>query len=155
MVCTAGLREDGSWIRIYPVQFRKRAYSEQYSKYDWIELDLVRNTSDPRPESFRPVSHDTEIKKTGHLDTGKGFWRERRKLVLQSLRPSLTELIKEAKDPKIATSLAVYKPKEIIDFTAAPEQERENGQLQNWPCSSRRIFLKKGRQDKSSAQTSL
>ena len=23
LVCTAGLREDGSWIRIYPVPFRK------------------------------------------------------------------------------------------------------------------------------------
>lgn len=27
LVCTAGFREDGSWIRIYPIQFRKRSLS--------------------------------------------------------------------------------------------------------------------------------
>jgi len=54
LVCTAGFREDGSWIRIYPVPFRKKHYNEQYKKYDWIEVDLVKNTSDFRPESFRP-----------------------------------------------------------------------------------------------------
>ena len=125
LVCTAGLLEDGSWIRIYPVQFRKRGYAEQYSKYDWIEIDLVKNTSDARPESFRPVSHDSEIIKLGHLDTEKGTWRERRKLVLSNVRPSLVELIKEAKDTKKATSLAVYKPAKILDFTAIREKERE------------------------------
>ena len=33
----------------------------QYSKYEWIELDIVKNKEDSRPESYRPVSHDTEI----------------------------------------------------------------------------------------------
>lgn len=64
LVCTAGFLEDGSWIRIYPIQFRKKSYSEQYSKYDWIELDLVKNKSDFRPESFRPISHDTVIRRS-------------------------------------------------------------------------------------------
>jgi hypothetical protein len=35
LVCTAGFLEDGSWIRIYPIQFRKKAFEEQYKKYDW------------------------------------------------------------------------------------------------------------------------
>ncbi len=51
LVCTAGFKEDGTWIRIYPVQFRKKTYTEQYKEYDWIEVDLVRNEKDPRPES--------------------------------------------------------------------------------------------------------
>ena len=42
LVCTAGFLEDGSWIRIYPIAFRKKAYDEQYKKYDWIEIDLVK-----------------------------------------------------------------------------------------------------------------
>ena len=63
LVCTAGFREDGSWIRIYPVQFRKKAYSEQYAKYDWIEVDL-KKSNDFRPESFSPVSHDTHLLKS-------------------------------------------------------------------------------------------
>lgn len=77
LVCTAGFREDGTWIRIYPVPFRKKSYTEQYKKYDWIELDLVKNESDFRPESFRPFSHDTEINIIGHIDTISN-WLERK-----------------------------------------------------------------------------
>jgi len=29
LVCTAGFKEDGSWVRIYPVQFRKLDYERQ------------------------------------------------------------------------------------------------------------------------------
>ena len=38
LVCTAGFREDGTWIRVYPIPFRKLDYASQYKKYDWIEL---------------------------------------------------------------------------------------------------------------------
>ena len=43
LVCTTGLLEDGSWIRLYPIQFRKKSYTEQYQKYHWIEVDIVKN----------------------------------------------------------------------------------------------------------------
>ena len=42
LVCTAGFLEDGSWIRLYPIQFRKKSYAEQYKKYQWVELDIVK-----------------------------------------------------------------------------------------------------------------
>jgi len=117
LVCTAGFREDGTWIRIYPVPFRKKAYNEQYKKYDWIEVDLVKNTKDFRPESYRPKLHDSEIKIAGHLDTTKN-WTQRKKFVLGKIYYNLSELILEAKDKKICTSLAVFKPTKITDFKA-------------------------------------
>ncbi len=123
LVCTAGFLEDGSWIRIYPVPFRKKSYNEQYKKYDWIEVDLVKNTSDFRPESFRLKSLDTEIKVIGHIDT-KNNWEERKKICLRKIYKNLTELITEAKDNNICTSLAVFKPTEVLDFYAE-EVERE------------------------------
>lgn len=116
LVCTAGFLEDGSWIRIYPIQFRKKAYNQQYSKYEWIELDLVKNTEDPRSESFRPVSHDTEINIVGEIKPDGNTWAERRKIVLNKVYSNLTQLIAEAKDKTICTSLAVFKPTKIIDF---------------------------------------
>jgi hypothetical protein len=119
LVCTAGFREDGTWIRIYPLPFRKKAYHEQYRKYDWIELDLVKNESDFRPESFRPLSLESEINIIGHIDTSSD-WNERRKVCLGKIYFNLTELIAEAKDKKICTSLAVFKPSEILDFSAEP-----------------------------------
>jgi len=93
VVCTAGFLEDGTWIRIYPVPFRKRPYKEQYKKYDWIELDLIKNTKDFRPESYRPVQADTEIKIVDHIDTSQN-WKERKKFCLREpLRICFSNLI--------------------------------------------------------------
>jgi hypothetical protein len=115
LVCTAGFREDGTWVRIFPVPFRKKSYNEQYSKYDWVEIDLVKNTSDFRPESYRPHSHESEIKIVDHIDT-KNNWTARKKIVLGKVYYNLTELIAEAKNKNIRTSLAVFKPTVINDF---------------------------------------
>ncbi len=117
LVCTAGFREDGTWIRLYPVPFRKKSYDEQYKKYDWIEVNLVKNTNDFRLESYRPQSIDTEIKVIGHIDTSNN-WKERKKICLGKIHYNLAELISEAKNKDIGTSLAVFKPTEILNFTA-------------------------------------
>ncbi len=122
LVCTAGFREDGTWIRIYPVPFRKKAYHEQYKKYDWIEVDLVKNDGDFRPESYRPYSHDSDIKIVGHIDTEEN-WEERKNICLGKIYYNLAELIAEAKDKNVGTSLAVFKPTEILDFTAEPTEK--------------------------------
>jgi len=66
VVCTAGLREDGTWIRIYPIPFRKLDDFEKYKKFDWVEVDIERNHADPRPESYRLKS---SIKLLNHVDT--------------------------------------------------------------------------------------
>lgn len=125
LVCTAGFREDGKWIRIYPIQFRQKSYDQQYSKYDWIEIDLTRNTSDFRPDTFRPVDLETEINVIDHLDTGsKRDWAARKDIVLQNVYEDMSILVSEAKNKKICTSLAVFKPTKILDFTAEPV-ERE------------------------------
>jgi hypothetical protein len=118
LVCTAGFREDGSWIRIYPIPFRKKPYEERYRKYDWIEIDLEKNKKDFRPESFRPV-FGSKIRRVGHIDTNNN-WAERKKYCLKKVYYSLDELIAEAKDPKIRTSLATFKPAEILDFKVEP-----------------------------------
>lgn len=123
LVCTAGFTENGTWIRIYPIQFRKKSFEEQYKKYDWIELDLVKNDSDFRPESYRPYSHDSEIKILNHLDTTNN-WAERKKFILGKIYYNLTGLIAEAQNKNICTSLAVFKPTKILDFTIE-EVERE------------------------------
>lgn len=122
LVCTAGFREDGSWIRLYPVPFRKKSYNEQYKKYDWIEVDLVKNESDFRPESYRPYSHDTPIDIVGHLPT-RSNWEERKEICLGKVYNDLSKLITAAKDKNICTSLAVFKPTAILDFTAEPVEK--------------------------------
>src|SRR5690606_29597430 len=116
LVCTAGFREDGSWVRIYPIPFRKLPYEQQYRKYHWIEIDLVKNEKDFRPESFRPVSLDAEIKLIGDIKPDGGAWVDRREIVLKKVYRNLSHLLAEAKSEGINTSLAVFKPTVVKDF---------------------------------------
>lgn len=115
LVCTAGFLEDGSWIRIYPIPFRKLKFDSRYHKWQWIEIDLIKNTKDFRKESYRPFSIDSEINILDSISR-KGNWAERRNIVLKNVRYNMQELIDEAQNPDIGTSLAVFKPKKIVNF---------------------------------------
>ncbi len=140
LVCTAGFREDGSWIRIYPVPFRKKTYDERYKKYDWISIDLERNQSDFRPESYRPVP-GSKIEVVGHVDT-KDNWRERKHICLKNVYDNLTALIEDAKNPKIYKSLATFKPKEILNFYAeATEREWDIKKVMKIQADRRQLRL--------------
>ena len=97
-VCTAGVRADGTWVRIYPVPFRRLDEAEQYRKFDWIECRLKRRASDPRPESFSLVDF-SELTRVGHIGTSDK-WSERRRILLKTARvyDTLSELIAAAKE---------------------------------------------------------
>lgn len=70
-VCTAGVTEDGQWIRLYPIPYRYLQGSKQFNVFDWIEADVTKRpySKDHRPESYS-IECDT-IKKVGHLDSQK------------------------------------------------------------------------------------
>lgn len=114
MVCTAGIRADGSWVRLYPVPFRRLGEDDQYAKFDWIEAELVKSSSDPRPETYRLVD-PKDMRRVGHVGTDKN-WRERRQLLLKAshVYDRLQPLLDGAKANTI--SLAVFKPARILDF---------------------------------------
>ena len=122
-VCTAAVREDGSWVRIYPVPFRRLDEEQQYKKYDWLECRLERNASDPRPETFRPVD-ESELRPIDHLGTGDN-WRERRRILLGTPRvyDRLDDLIAAAKAN--VCSRAVFRPTRVTDFICEEEDSRE------------------------------
>ena len=123
LVCTAGILDDGSWVRIYPLPFRKMDYEDRYKKYQWIELSLIKNTSDSRPESHRVVDPENII--LGKVIDTKNNWQER-KSILFDKNPIYTnrdELITKAHANEL--SLAIFKPKKIIDFVVK-EVEREH-----------------------------
>lgn len=125
LVCTAGIKEDGSWIRIYPVPFRKLGPDERYKKWQWVEMDLVKNLSDPRKESYRPYNIDDDIILGEEIGTYNN-WAERKSIILKNVKTNMEELIAEAKNPKIGTSLAILKPSEMIDFICNPTERNWN-----------------------------
>lgn len=116
-VCTAGITEEGKWIRIYPIPFRRIDYAKRFQKYEWVELNLQRNLSDFRLESYRPFDLNLkDIVSFGDIKPDRDAWIERRKHILKKVYNNLNELISEAKNNNILTSLAVFKPTKIIDF---------------------------------------
>ena len=121
-VCTAGVREDGSWVRLYPVPFRRLNEAEQYRKFDWLECTLVRQKSDSRPESFRPIDH-SELQAVAHVDTANK-WRERKRILLDNARvyDRLEDIIAGAKRNEI--SLCVFKPTAVTELVCE-ETERD------------------------------
>ncbi len=122
LVCTAGILENGTWIRLYPVPFRRLDIEKKYPKYSWIEVEVTRNKKDFRPETYRPILDTLALKeKPNKID-----WDERNKIIFEKQKTytNLQELIEKAKKEKL--SLALFKPTKIIDFIAE-ETEKD------WP----------------------
>lgn len=120
-VCTAGFREDGRWIRIFPVPYRlmlDQFNKNVYSKWQWIEVDLEQDMShDDRPESHHIRDIDT-LRVLKHIDEyGKPRWNIRKEWVLKNktVYTNLEDLITQTKENVL--SLAVLKPTEILDMT--------------------------------------
>lgn len=104
LVCTAGITEDGKWIRIYPVPFRRLKDYYQFSKYTWIELPLIKSSKDSRPESYRPADFQQLVK----LETvGPDHqWQNRKQIVFRSpCYTNLTDLIEKAKRNELSLAL--------------------------------------------------
>lgn len=115
LVCTAGVLEDGSWIRLYPVPFRLLNNEEKYPKYTWIQSEIVKNTSDFRKESFRPIlSSPIKVEPKPR----KVNWEARREILFKNkqIHTNLHNLIEIAQNKNDPVSLALFKPQRIIDF---------------------------------------
>ena len=113
LVCTAGMLEDGRWIRIYPVPFKFLAFR----KYQWVELDLIKHKQDQdfRPESYRPLNADlSDLRVVRRLGTSRG-WYERKTACLKHIYCNLESLIADSKEPR-NVSLAAFRPARILDL---------------------------------------
>ena len=121
LVCTAGVLEDGSWVRIYPVPFQFLVYH----KWQWVELELIPQDpkQDFRPESRRPKHVDLEdLVVIGKIGTEQ-CWYERKQACLSKVYKNLNTLIEDSQKPK-NVSLAAFKPKNLISFVVE-EDKRE------------------------------
>ena len=119
-VCTAGITADGEWIRLYPVPFRRLEDVRQYKKYQWIKARIARNTPDFRPESHTLDINSLELQKEVGVENN---WQARKDIVARAdLYEDLDRLISDARGDK-CTSLAVFKPHEIVGFKIESDTE--------------------------------
>lgn len=133
LVCTAGISDEGEWVRIYPVPFRFLKDDGKYSKYQWVDINLKKANKDFRPESYSPADtslEDMDIIET--IDTSKK-WRRRKELVLikgPKVYTSMTELIEDSQEPK-NVSLATFKPAKFTGFDIEEERDWSEGLQKN------------------------
>jgi hypothetical protein len=116
-VCTAGITDDGRWVRLYPVRFRYWDEKQQYRLYDWIDV-LARKrpaNKDKRKESYEPAG---EIAIVAHVGT-EGNWVDRKRLILPHARASVEELLTRYSTD--GESLGIIKPAQVTDVRVEPE----------------------------------
>jgi hypothetical protein len=119
-VCTAGITEDGEFIRLYPVQYRVFCDSDaRFNKYDWIEVDCERSDTDSRRESYKIKG---DIKVVGHIGTDYN-WAERNSIVLPLCSKNFSELIDSG------ASLGLVRPSEVLDFVRANTDNNPLGDI--------------------------
>ena len=113
LVCTAGVLEDGSWIRLYPIPFRKLDFEQKYKKYSWIQVEVERNKQDFRPETYRPVNLDNmkveKLKLSKSSNVSEEDWKQRRDIIFKNKKiyTNLREIIDKAKSTDFI-SLAIF-----------------------------------------------
>jgi hypothetical protein len=142
LVCTAGVRESGDFVRLYPINFRNLSFDQQYKKYQWIEVEATKHVGrDVRKESYRP-NCDTLRVLGKPIPPKRGDWSERARYALAKRSQSLEELYElQAQDN---TSLGVFRPKTVKDLVISADETE-------WPAKftaalkQSRLFETRGR----------
>lgn len=130
LICTAGISEAGEWIRLYPIDYRYRPRAQQFRKYQWIAVDLTRDTgNDRRKESYRPRLESIEI--LGDPLPTSDAWAARRAMIDRLPHRTLNQYKALYESEKV--SLGVVRPKRVLDLKIE-EVERE------WKPRWQRLF---------------
>lgn len=113
-VCSGGVLEDGSPVRLYPIPYRYLDGPDKFHKYQWVTANIVRNTSDPRPESFKVQSGSIQCGEK--IPTSKDEWGIRSQFVFRnpSWQYETWDALQEAQSLN-RTSLGVVIPHKILD----------------------------------------
>ncbi|MCH3917325.1 MAG: hypothetical protein LKE40_07665 [Spirochaetia bacterium] len=146
-VCTAGMTEDGNWIRIYPIPLRMyKDEKNEFKKWDWIEVEVEKRDPrlDPRKESYH-CDYRT-IKVVGSIGTENATWKTRKTLCLQhGYYTSIDKLILDSKTKTPGfISLAVFKPKKITRLVVTPvaieERQQKRDEIEKKFKQQRELF---------------
>jgi len=109
--CVSGITDDGSWIRLHPVNFRSLEEADRFPRYSRIRARVNKATRDSRPESYH--LDISSIEQLEQIST-ENSWQKRREIIEPMLSQSVEDL-QEQQETK-GTSLGVVRPKEISRF---------------------------------------
>lgn len=134
LACTGGVFSDSlEMVRLHPVPLRYLEREHQFKKFQWIEAKVTKNTSDPRPESFRVKPDSIRL-----LNVIPPESREERRSYLEQFPhfcSSVEELLDRQKTSE--TSLGIVRPQEVLDCEVVRRSEAER---RDWEEKERNIM---------------
>src|SRR5258708_2318173 len=137
VACTGGLLEPTmEMVRLYPIRFRYLDDSSKFAAWQYIEAEIKKDTSDPRPESYN-VRDDT-IRPLENVPPGEA---DRRCKILESsphFMRSVEHLLAQNKETSI--SLGTIRPAEIMGFSVRPREEHERDE---WEQKDNEVLAQK------------
>lgn len=115
--CVAGVREDGSLIRLFPVPFRLVKADKQFKKWQWVKAKTEKARKDHRPESYQ-IKIDTLDCSSEPIST-RGDWAER---VSALARSEVATSFSQIEKSRLATgkSLGLLRPSRLLAFEIEP-----------------------------------
>jgi len=123
--CVAGVQfspdqelspHDLRWIRLYPIQFRDLEDNQQFAKYEPIEVEVKKHSSDNRPETRRPNRESIRI--LGKAIPADRTWQARRRFVEPLMAESMCSI--QRAQAAHGTSLGIFRPKRVLGLEIEP-----------------------------------
>lgn len=113
-VCCAGIDANGDWKRLFPIRFRQLSGEKAFSRWDIVQCNYSRPTTDTRSESCRVHEESIEIVSSISRDT------EKTNLIERALVGSEREAIASG------ASLAIIRPTDVsLSWSRRSAEEME------------------------------
>ncbi len=118
--CVAGITENGEMRRLYPVPFRRLEDKDQFSKWQWVKIEIEPNPQDKRKES-RKIRFDNI--KTGPTLAPKNF--EKRMLWIEQI-PKIEYFLPTLTTPDISPdiTLALFTPQSGVRLKISKSSDK-------------------------------
>ncbi|MBT8152625.1 hypothetical protein KMP13_01675 [Epibacterium ulvae] len=100
-VCCAGLQEDGSWKRLFPIRFRRLSGEKAFKRWDIVQFKYSKPRDDSRAESCRV--HEDSIQIQGNVRKPL----EKSSLIQRAVVTSENEAVRKGQ------SLALIRPQNV------------------------------------------
>ncbi|NQY77419.1 MAG: hypothetical protein HRT78_09880 [Halomonas sp.] len=141
--CVAGMNEDGTLIRLFPVPFRLISGDQQFSKWQWISAKIEKSRDDHRPESHKLKVGSIQL---GNKVPSEGNWVNRRHYLNQlPVFDSPVDLQKAHEDK--GTSLGLVRVHKINDLSLNEHKNKDWTDEERAKLVSVQLSLLDGEQD--------
>jgi hypothetical protein len=120
--CTGGILDDGlKLVRLHPIPRRYLDEDKRFHAFQWIEAKITKDSSDPRPESFR-IDYKTIQLREAIPSTNP---EERRRFIEGSPHffKSVEQLQEMQKEQR--TSMGIIQPETIANYEIQMRSESE------------------------------